>query len=122
MTPEVKKIGNKLFDKVELSSVKVDLAINDDVQKAYNQAIEARKKSLDVYMAAKKAVDDALVEMKNLRSINENALPLFAKFDALIKELGIPYPPQIADQKSNIQDGLKGTFSNYVKKLEGSKL
>jgi hypothetical protein len=27
MTPEVKKIGNKLFDKVELGSHKVDLGI-----------------------------------------------------------------------------------------------
>lgn len=117
----LKEVGNKLF-KTELANHKVDLAINDDVQKAYNNAIAARKKSLDVYMSAKKAIDDALVEMKNLRGINESALPIFAKFDALIKELGIPYPQQIADQKSNIQDGLKGSFANYIKKLESAKL
>ena len=117
----LKSVGNKLF-KTELASHNVELAINDDVQKAYNDAIAARKKSLDVYMAAKKAVDDALVEMKNLRGINESALPIFAKFDALIKELGIPYPPQIADQKNNIKDGLKGSFANYTKKLESAKL
>jgi hypothetical protein len=124
----LKSVGEKLFktelasNEVALESHKVDLAINDDVQKAFNDAIAARKKSLDVYMAAKKAVDDALAEMKNLKAINENALPFFAKFDALIKELGIPYPTQIADQKNNIKDGLKGSFANYTKKLESAKL
>jgi hypothetical protein len=121
MRNELNNVTSKLF-KTDLATQKVDLAINDDVQKAYAQAIAARKKSLDVYMAAKKAVDDALVELKNLRGINEAALPIFAKFDALIKELGIPYPQQIADQKSNIQDGLKGSLANYVKKLESAKL
>jgi len=33
MTPEVKKIGNKLFEKVELSSVKVELGLVDDIVK-----------------------------------------------------------------------------------------
>ena len=117
----LKSVANKLF-KTELANHKVELALNDDVQKAFNDAIAARKKSLDVYTAAKKAVDDAVAEMKRLKAINENALPVFAKFDALIKELGIPYPPQIADQKSNIQDGLKGSFANYTKKLESAKL
>jgi hypothetical protein len=117
----LKSIGNKLF-KTELASHNVELAINDDVQRAYKDAIDARKKSLDVYTAAKKAVDEAIAEMKNLKAINENALPIFAKFDALIKELGIPYPAEIANQKTNIQDGLKGSFANYMKKLESAKL
>ena len=122
MNPEVKKIGNKLFDKVELSSIKVDLAINDDVKKAYNDAIAARKSSLDVYNKAKSTVDNALSELKRLRGVNENALPLFAKFEAVIKELGIPMPAEITQQKQNIQDGLKGTFTQYIKSLESAKL
>ena len=117
----LKSVGNKLF-KTELANHKVELAINDDVQKAFNAAIAARKKSLDVYMTAKKAVDGALAEMKNLKAINENALPIFAKFDSLIKELGIPYPAEIANQKNNIKEGLKGSLANYIKKLESAKL
>lgn len=122
MTPEVKKIGNKLFDKVDLSSQKVELALNDDVAKAYQQAINARKSSNDIYFKAKKAVESALAEIKNLKGINENALSTYAKFDTLIKELGIPYPPEQAAQKSNIQDGLKGVFASYIKSLESAKL
>ena len=122
MNPEVKKIGNKLFDKVELASQKVDLALNDDVAKAYQQAINARKSSNDIYFKAKKEIESALAEIKNLKSINENALSTYAKFDTLIKELGIPYPPEQAAQKSNIQDGLKGVFASYIKSLESAKL
>ena len=66
--------------------------------------VEQRKKSLDVYNSAKSTVANALAELKNLKAINENSLPVFAKFEALIKELGIPMPQEIAAQKQNIQD------------------
>lgn len=117
-----KLVFNKLFKKEELATQKVELAINDDVKKAYNDAIAARKKSLDVYNGAKSAVASALSELKNLKAINENSLPIFAKFEAMIKELGIPMPKEITDQKQNIQDGLKGTFAQYIKGLESAKL
>jgi len=122
MTPQEKNVFGKLFAKTELASQKVDLALNDDVQKNYNNAIAARKKSADVYFAAKKAVENAITEMKNLKGINEDALATFSKFDALVKELGIPYPQEQAAQKTNIQDGLKGSFAQYIKSLESAKL
>jgi hypothetical protein len=121
MTPEAHKIL-KSFQKTELATQRVDLAINDDVKKYYNDAISARKKSLDVYNSAKSAVQTAVSELKSLKAINEDALPIFAKFEALVKELGIPMPSEIAAQKQNIQDGLKGTFALYIKNLESAKL
>ena len=121
MTTE-KLVNEVLFGKTKLASQKVELAINDDVKKSYNEAIAARKKSLDVYNSAKSTVANALTELKNLKAINENSLPVFAKFEALIKELGIPMPQEIAAQKQNIQDGLKGSFSVYIKGLESAKL
>ncbi len=119
---EQKTVFNKLFKKEELASQKVELALNDDVAKAYKQAIAARKASNDIYFNAKKAVESAVAEIKNLRAINQSALDTFGKFDALVKELGIPYPKEQANQKQNIQDGLKGTFASYVKSLESVKL
>jgi hypothetical protein len=121
MTTE-KLVNEVLFGKTELASQKIDLAINDDVKKFYNDAIAARKKSLDVYNNAKAAVKNAVDELKSLKTINENSLPVFAKFEALIKELGIPMPAEISAQKQNIQDGLKGTFALYIKNLESAKL
>lgn len=122
MTPQEKNVFGKLFAKTELASQKVDLALNDDVQKNYNSAIAARKKSADVYFTAKKAIENAITEIKSLKSINENALATFSKFDALVKELGIPYPPEQLNQKNNIQDGLKGSFAQQIKSLESAKL
>jgi len=34
MTPEVTKIGNKLFDKVELASQRIELALGQDLMTA----------------------------------------------------------------------------------------
>jgi chemotaxis regulatin CheY-phosphate phosphatase CheZ len=38
MNPEVKKIGNKLFDKVELASQKVELGVVEDIAKMTSDA------------------------------------------------------------------------------------
>ena len=116
-----KQVFKKLF-KEDLALQKVDLALNDDVAKAYKQAIAARKTSNDIYFNAKKAIESAISEIKNLKAINQSALDTFGKFDALVKELGIPYPQEQAAQKSNIQDGLKGVFTSYLKSLESVKL
>jgi hypothetical protein len=43
MTPEVTKIGNKLFDKVELSSVKIELGKLDDIEKAKSNSLSKIK-------------------------------------------------------------------------------
>ena len=45
MNPEVKKIGNKLFDKVELESQKVELASLSDLSKLSSET----KNKLDLY-------------------------------------------------------------------------
>lgn len=121
---EQKTVFNKLWksNNTELASQKVELALNDDIAKAYKQAIDARKSAADVYFNAKKVIDAAVAEMKNLKAINQSALDTFGKFDALVKELGIPYPQEQANQKQNIQDGLKGTFASYTKSLESVKL
>ena len=115
-------LQKKVNEKENLSSQKVELALNDDVEKSYKKAIAARKASNDIYFNAKKAVESAIAEIKNLRKINQDALANFEKFDALIKELGIPYPQQQLAQKTNIQEGLKGSFASYIKSLESAKL
>jgi hypothetical protein len=44
MNPEVTKIGNKLFDKVELSSQKVEFAKSiTEIEKAYNDGLTLNK-------------------------------------------------------------------------------
>jgi hypothetical protein len=119
-----KSVLDKLskFEKnVELAEVKVDLALVDDVKKAYKDAIDARKKSFDEMQVVQKAVMDGLKKQQELAKINENSIPVFERFEAAAKSLGVDIPKEILDQKKNIQDGLKGTFAKYVKTLQSFK-
>jgi hypothetical protein len=117
-----KEIFSRIVELNTRQENRVELAVNDDLQKAYTAAINARKSSSDVYLNAKKAVESALQEIKSLKAINENFLPIYQKFEAMIKELGIPMPKEVENQKQNIQDGLKGTFTQFEKNLQQSKL
>jgi hypothetical protein len=47
MNPEVTKIGNKLFDKVDLSSVKVELGVVEDIAKMISDANSLLKTLVD---------------------------------------------------------------------------
>jgi hypothetical protein len=118
-----KTIYSKLFtEKVELAKHEVELALADDVKKAYNEAIAARKKSFDEYQKLRPIIAAALKMQIDLQSINSSSLPIFDKYEIAAKELGLPLPKEIADQKKNIQDGLKGTFAANVKALQSIKL
>ena len=120
---------NEVFEKIskiesnatELASHKVELGIAEDVKKAYADAITARKKSFDVMQKFKGDTANALKELNALKSINESALPIFARYEAAAKELGLPLPAEIMQQKQNIQDGLKGTLTSNPKILASIK-
>ena len=118
-----KTVYEKLFtEKVELAKHEVELAIADDLKKAYNDAIAARKKSGEEYQKLKPIIAAALRMQVELKASNESALPIFDKYEAAVKELGLPLPDELVNQKKNIQDGLKGTFSQFIKALQSIKL
>jgi hypothetical protein len=116
-----KKVANIESNATELASHKVDLGIAEDVKKAYTEAIAARKKSFDIMQKFKGDTMAALKQLNEMKSINEKAIPIFAKYEAAAKELGLPLPAEISQQKQNIQDGLKGTLAMYPKTLESIK-
>jgi hypothetical protein len=119
-----KTVYEMLFknDKTELGTHEVELAIADDVKKAYANAIAARKKSFDEYQKLKPLVANALKMQLDLQKANQDAIPLFDTYEKAVKELGLELPKEIVQQKQNIQDGLKGTFVQYVKALQSIKL
>lgn len=116
-----KKVAELTTEKTELSEVKVDLALADDVKKAYAAAIQARKKSFDQVDALQKKVNEAKKIMQDLIKTNEAALPVFEKFETAAKSLGVPVPKEILDQKQNIIDGLKGNLAMYMKTLNATR-
>ena len=75
--------------KTELAKHEVNLGLADDVKKAYADAINARKKSFDDYEKLRPIVALALKNQLDLQRINENAIPIFTKFELAAKELGI---------------------------------
>jgi hypothetical protein len=122
MTKEETIISN-LYEakKVDLASHKVDLALIDDVKKAYAEAINARKKSLDAYLNVQKQVQAGIKLLTELKTSNEQFIPVVERFESAAKGLGIDVPKEILDQKKNIQDGLKGNLLNYTKTLQSIK-
>jgi hypothetical protein len=94
MNPEVKKIGNKLFDKVELSSVKVELAFDfstiikqtDEALKGTSSATDKLNKAAASYIEAKKLFD----RYQNVPSTyQKNVDAYYKEYNKKAQELGI---------------------------------
>jgi regulator of replication initiation timing len=99
MNPEVKKIGNKLFDKVELSSVKVELGLTQDivaVLKQISSEMINAEKTINNLSSLKKQTDEQKVKaeesMKNLVSLYNKGLPIYDKIDKMSEELDVVVP------------------------------
>ena len=117
---------NKAYEieanKTELAKHEVNLALADDVKKAYTEAIAARKKAFDIMQKIKADTATALKQLNDIKAANQKALPIFDKYEAAAKELGLALPAEIKQQKENIQDGLKGALTSYSKTLESIKI
>ncbi len=109
-------------NETQLETHEVDLAMADDVKKAYAAAIAARKKSFDEYQKLRPLLANALKMQLDLQKLNQDAVPIFDRYEQAVKELGLDLPKEIVQQKQNVQDGLKGTFAQYVKALQSIKL
>lgn len=121
MTPEVKKIGNKLFDKVELASHKIELALVDDFNKEY-------QKLNDVFFKAETNVVDynelANKIASDFNSTGQVLLSANKKFDDILKsskDLGIELPAQIKNQGEALKLYAKD-IDYYITKLKGNKI
>jgi hypothetical protein len=89
MTPEVTKIGNKLFDKVELSSQKIELALADDLKQGVDflqAATSAVNKSIANYEASYKLLQ---TETNGAKSVLNTQAKLINNVEQKAKDLGI---------------------------------
>jgi hypothetical protein len=81
MTPEVKKIGNKLFDKVELASKKIELGIVEDIAKISNDANQLVKTLANDKIALLNADKEITQAKKNVALVEKNADKIVADSD-----------------------------------------
>jgi histidyl-tRNA synthetase len=99
MNPEVTKIGNKLFDKVELAQHKVELTVVSDLEKLLKEIKSLNapiSQNIDKLMNLDKLLKDEKELSKNnlnkLNSAYEKAVVLVDKLKQTSKELGIDIP------------------------------
>jgi hypothetical protein len=120
MNPEVKKIGNKLFDKVELASQKVELANINEFTKKTVETENLYKQFNDVYAQLEKLVPSVI---KNgdayLKSLDDNmdiSNELFSKF----KEIGLNWTetPEYKTFKNLMVKGDRGTIQTMVARVK----
>ena len=110
---------------VQLEKHDVELNLVANVDKAYKDAMVAREKAQEVFFNTKKAIqaaiDNGLKQIKEYKSINERALPLFNELEKVVKEIGVPLAPTHKNNKENVQAGLKNSFPMQIKTLESIK-
>jgi len=96
MNPEVKKIGNKLFDKVELASHKIELGVVDDITNILKQANDLKKQSepfgkelFDLNSRIRTVLNKMQEIEKNRDNLENKSSELFNQFKTQAKELGL---------------------------------
>lgn len=90
MNPEVTKIGNKLFDKVDLASVKVDLANLKDLQVASSKVTKDLSSGQKYKDQLDKLKNEAATLAKKFNDFSASAktgMPLSANLWSMIKEI-----------------------------------
>ena len=119
MNPEVKKIGNKLFDKVELASQKVELADLTSFQKSVANAETALDKVSPSRQKAKDALTGYKVDALSSLNAYNNVLEQYAELQKLAKQIGLELPPNAkADfDRATYQAGVAKKRYNSVDKL-----
>ena len=123
MTPEVTKIGNKLFDKVELASQRIELGLIDDINKLKieannieDSAVSEIKKSISILDNASNILDKAILSSKSV-------IDQIDKAKIMAKELGIDLPNNIDASYKYYQDNIKlytlmkNTISSFNTKI-----
>lgn len=114
MNPEVKKIGNKLFDKVELASQKVELALTDDIKKIMQDALNFKNQYINAATQSVNSLKEAKRLAINWRDNLSEANKLIINLNQKANELGVDIPKEVLAYKDIILKGAKDA-DDYVK-------
>jgi hypothetical protein len=113
MNPEVKKIGNKLFDKVELSSVKVELGSIDIFIEAYKKEAAKLASIKSKIIAANDELGFLLGGLETLPKVGNDLI-------TKMKELGIDSELQKVQSVNSSIDGLLKSLNPIYKNISTS--
>jgi hypothetical protein len=119
-----KSVYNRLFaeDKVELAAERIELALIDDVKKAYTAAENARLDVFDARNNMNRLIQKNQGIVENSLKVTANSVQVFEKFEAAAKQLGVEIPANIAAQKKQIIDWNKTNIPSFKKAFDAIKL
>ena len=121
MNPEVKKIGNKLFDKVELASQKVELALTDDIKKIMQDALNFKNQYINAATQSVNSLKEAKRLAINWRDNLSEANKLIINLNQKANELGVDVPKEVLAYKDIISKGAKDA-DDYVKIISKAQM
>ncbi len=119
MTPELKKIGNKLF-KTELGSHKVDLALVDDIDKFFKDALNFKSQYKGSSEKLIQSVQNAKRDIQNYRDTLIDSGKLITDLKNKSKELGLELPKDIISKQEIIDKEVKLAidFNSILMKMQ----
>jgi len=118
----LKKLFSEKEQSVELSEVqKVELALVDDFQKEYENALNIQAKAetsiINYNDLASKIISTLNDSGKSFLKANAR----FQEIEQMAKELGVDVSPQLKSKKDNISAAIK-EIDSYIKKLTSNKV
>ena len=106
MNPELTKIGNKLFDKVEFASQKVELGILQDLQALFDKGFNMIKEANAEKQKVKNMYSQALIILdQNIPAQADNAIKKAIDLDAT----------EVADKFKKLKNDAEKLSSEYMK-------
>ena len=117
-----KTVYNKLFtEKVELAKHEVELALVDDFNKEYENALNAQAKAETAIIDYNDMANKIIVNLNLAGQTFLKANARFQEIEQMAKELGIDISPQLKSKKETISVAIK-EIDAYNKKLASNKV
>lgn len=115
----LKNVGNKLF-KTELESHKVELALTDDIDKLFKEALNFKNQYKGNSEKLIQAVQNAKRDIQNYRDTLANSNKLFIDLKTKSKELGLELPKEILSKEDIISKEIKlaSDFNSILMKMQ----
>lgn len=115
----LKNVGNKIF-KTELESHKVELALTDDIDKLFKEALNFKNQYKGNSEKLIQAVQNAKRDIQNYRDTLANSNKLFIDLKTKSKELGLELPKEILAKEDIISKEIKlaSDFNSILMKMQ----
>lgn len=117
----LKKLFSEKEQSVELSEVQVELALVDDFQKEYENALNIQAKAETNIINYNDLASKIITTLNDAGKSFLKANSRFQEIEQMAKELGIDVSPQLKSKKDTISVAIK-EIDGYIRKLTSNKV